>query len=320
MSAVHPQVTVAIPTLNAGPRLRQVLSAVAGQVVDRPTEILVCDSQSTDGTAAVARSYGARVLSIERSRFSHGGTRNLLVSESRGAHVAFLTQDAVPAQTDWLQSLLDGFEVAPDVGLVFGPYQPVPGASPSVARELTEWFASFTDGPYRVDTLAPEQRDRPARAFLGHLGYFTDANGCVARAAWERVPFRDIPYAEDHLLAQDMLRAGYAKVYVSGAPVIHSHEYTPSQWLRRSFDEARALREIYGLAPASHPRAALLGVRGGVGADRRWLRAHHLPADARALASSLLVHGARATGTMLGARADALPGWLRAQLSLEDRR
>lgn len=313
-------VTVAIPTLNAGPAFARTLQAVRTQRVAAELELLVCDSSSDDGTAALARSSGARVIEIARADFSHGATRNLLVSEARGTHVALLTQDAVPARTDWLQSLLHGFEVAPEVGLVFGPYRPAPGASPIVARELTEWFGSFTDGPYRVDALASDRRDQPARAFLGHLGYFTDANGCVARAAWERVPFRDVAYAEDHLLAQDMLRAGYAKVYVAGAAVSHSHDYTPLQWLRRSFDEARALQEIYGLAPASHPRAALWGVRGDVGADRRWLRARNLPAGPRALGGSLLVHGARAVGTVLGARSQTLPGWLTAQLSLEGRR
>ena len=45
-----------------------------------------------------------------------------------------------------------------------------------------------------------------------------------------------------------MLRAGYAKVYVPDAAVIHSHEYSPGEWLRRSFDEARAVAEVYGFA------------------------------------------------------------------------
>ena len=257
---------------------------------------------------ALARSYGAQVIEIPPEQFSHGGTRNLLMSRSRGDHVAFLTQDAVPAAADWLSALVAAFALAPAVGLVFGPYRPQPGARLSVVRELTSWFESFSDGAPRIDALAPEARDAPPRQFMGQLGFFTDANGCVARAAWREVPFREIAYAEDHLLAQDMLRAGYAKVYVPEAAVIHSHEYSPGQWLRRSFDEARAVREVYGFALGG--RAAIRNVRGGVSGDRRWAREHGGGSGTRLLGASLLHHGVRAAGTFLGGRAERLPpGW-----------
>ncbi len=311
-------VTVAIPTLNAGPGFARTLAAVRSQrVTAEDLELLVCDSGSSDQTVALARSYGAEVIEIAPEQFSHGGTRNLLMARSRGDHVAFLTQDAVPAATDWLAALVAAFALAPSVGLAFGPYRPQPGARLSVARELTGWFESFSDGGPRIDVLAPEARDAPPRHFMGHLGFFTDANGCVARAAWGEVPFRDVAYAEDHLLAQDMLRAGYAKVYVPDAAVIHSHEYSPGQWLRRSFDEARAVREVYGFALGG--RAAVRSVRGGVSGDRRWAQEHGGAADARVLGTSLLHHGVRAAGTFLGGRAERLPAWLVAHLSLERR-
>jgi rhamnosyltransferase len=168
--------------------------------------------------------------------------------------------------------------------------------------------------------LDAAERAAPPRRFLGHLGFFTDANGCVARPAWEQVPFRDIAYAEDHLLAQDMLRAGYAKVYVPDAAVIHSHEYGPWQWLRRSFDESRAVSEVYGVSPGGRVLDAARNLRGNVGADVRWARARGRPAGPGLLARSALHHGARTAGAVLGAHADRLPGALTAQLSLERRR
>jgi glycosyltransferase involved in cell wall biosynthesis len=320
-------VTVAIPTLNAGPRFATTLAMVRAQRCDRDLELLICDSGSSDGTIEIARAHGATVIEIAREQFSHGTTRNLLMESARGDHVAFLTQDSEPAGSEWLAQLLSGFEAAELVGLAFGPYLPRADASPWVARELSAWFGSFTNGSGqpRVDWLAPGARDQPARAFLGHVGFFTDANGCVARSAWERVPFRPVAYAEDHLLAQDMLRAGFAKVYVPTAAVIHSHEYSMWEWMRRSFDEARAVREIYGLVPGAGPTEALRAVRGGVGADRRWLQqrpagALELPELFAALAGSGLHHLARAVGTVLGANARRLPAGLTAKLSLEGRR
>ena len=49
------------------------------------------------------------MIEIPRAQFSHGGTRNLLMERSAGDHVAFLTQDAVPADEEWLDRLLDAF-------------------------------------------------------------------------------------------------------------------------------------------------------------------------------------------------------------------
>jgi glycosyltransferase involved in cell wall biosynthesis len=313
-------VTVAIPTLNADRGFERTLAAVRSQQTDAEVELLICDSGSRDGTVSMARRFGARVIEIPPSSFSHGGTRNLLMSEARGAHVAFLTQDAVPAGGGWLAELLRGFSLAPDVGLVFGPYRAAPEASVMVRRELTEWFDSFSTGEPRIDLLEPESREQPARHFLGHLGFFTDANGCVARAAWERVPFRPVAYAEDHLLAQDMLRAGFAKVYMPQAAVLHSHEYSPWGWLRRAFDEARAMREIYGWHPGVREVAHTL--RGRVTGDWRWRRSveHASPVhQASGLAVSAVHHGARAAGTLLAGAAERLPRPVVRRLSLEGR-
>jgi rhamnosyltransferase len=319
---MHANVSVAIPTLNAGTRFTEVLGALARQTVAH--SVIVCDSGSDDGTTGLARAHGARVLEIPRARFSHGGTRNLLMSEAAAAHVAFLTQDAVPADRDWLKHLLLGFDLAPDVGLVFGPYRARAGASVSVTRELAAWFDSFSSGGPRIDALQADQRDLPAASFLGHLGFFTDANGCVSRTAWRQVPFRPVAYAEDHLLAQDMLRAGFAKAYVPDAAVIHSHEYGTWDRLRRSFDEARGVSEIYGEVPAGSAREAILSMRGGVGADLDWIRQRDAGASSThtmtQLGRSIAHHGARTTGTLLGANARRLPTALNAKLSLEQRR
>lgn len=319
-----PLATVAIPVHNAGAVLAEVLEAVRAQRVPGEVELLVCDSGSTDGSADLAAGVGATVIGIAPTEFSHGRTRNLLMRRAAAPYVAFLTQDAVPADQLWLSRLLAGFAIADDVGLVFGPYAPRPGASPMVARELTEWFASFTpDGGPRIDRLTQAERATPPQSLLGPRGFFTDANGCVSRAAWERVGFRDIPYAEDHALALDAMRAGFAKVFVPEAAVIHSHEYSGWGWLQRAFDEGRALHAVYGWREPLRPRVTALNVWGRVGADWRWAHAHGEPlrgtAAVRYLAGSAGHHAARTLGVALGTRADRLTPALTRRLSHEGR-
>jgi GT2 family glycosyltransferase len=313
-------VTVAIPVRDGGEVLGRTLAALAGQTVAH--ELLVCDSGSCDGSPALARSHGARVLEIDPRDFSHGGTRNLLMREASGAHVALLTQDAEPAERDWLEQMLAGFELAEEVGVVYGPYRPRPDASVAVRLELERWFASLApDGEPAIERLAPAERSWPAVTLVGRRGFFTDANACIARAAWERAPFREVAYAEDRVLALDMLRAGYAKVFLPAAAVWHSHAYTTLQQLRRSFDEWRGLREVYGWREPADPRGLARGLRGELGAARRDPLLTELPPSQRlaTLAAVSRHHIARLAGAVLGSRADRLPPRARRVLSLERR-
>jgi rhamnosyltransferase len=302
-------VSVALPVRNGAAHLDAVLAAVRAQHVDRRVEIVVVDSGSTDGSVGIARAHGARVEEIPPAAFSHGGTRNRLMELAAGDHVAFLTQDSQPADEHWLARLLEGFAVAEHVGLTCGPYRPRPEASPTVARELEDFFATFTPGG------APRV-DRSEEPALGPQSFFSSANGCVARAAWERVPFRPVPYAEDQRLALDMLRAGYAKVFLPDAAVIHSHDYAPLDGFRRAFDEFRALREVHGFRAPLAPRPVLGRIRREVARDRAWARRHGVPDPAPA---ALRYHTLRALGAGLGTRADRLPASFRRRLSLERR-
>lgn len=314
------RVTVAIPVRNGGPLLAEVLGAVRAQDVDAEVELLVADSGSTDGSAALARAHGAEVIPVER--FSHGGTRNLLMERASGEHVAFLTQDATPAGDRWLATLLSGFALGLDVGLVCGPYLPRPGAPPWTGREFAEWFGAMADGDApRVVRAADLPRGADGRPAASPLTFHTDANGCLARAAWRRVPFRDVAYAEDQLLALDMLGAGYAKVFHPGAAVVHSHTYPAWARLRRSFDEFRALGEVYGLRTPARPRAVLGTARREAARDRAYMRAQGIAGaelDRLTLAAAAQ-QLARGCGAALGGRSSALPATVRRRLSLERR-
>jgi rhamnosyltransferase len=156
---------------------------------------------------------------------------------------------------------------------------------------------------------------------VGRRGFFTDANACLSRAAWERVPFRTVGTAEDRVLAIDMLRAGYAKAFVPEAAVIHSHSYTASEQLRRCFDEWRGLREVYGWREPASPRHLLAQLRGELAQANVQLRAEGAsPARRRATLAAVTRHHLLCrAGALLGSRADRLPAAIARGLSLEGR-
>jgi GT2 family glycosyltransferase len=315
-----PDVTVAIPVLNGGEQFAAVLAALSAQT--REHELLVCDSGSTDGSPQRAREHGARVIEIAPERFSHGDTRNRLMEAAASEHVALLTQDAQPADEHWLSSLLSAFELGDEVAIAYGPYRPRPGASVPVRLELERWFASLSaDQEPRLERLDPSERSLPVLSLMGRRGFFSDANACLSRSAWQAVPFREVAYAEDRVLAIDMLRAGYAKAFVPAAAVLHSHDYTALEQLRRCFDEWRGLLEVYGWREPPSPSRQLAGLRGELSAARAQLAAEGLTGVQMlaALAAVSRHHVLRSTGALLGSRADRLPASARRRLSLEGR-
>jgi len=315
-----PDVSVVIPVRDGGAPLAGVLRALAGQSVEH--ELIVCDSGSSDGSRELAREHGARVIEIEPERFSHGGVRNRLMEAASGSHVALLTQDAEPADRHWLERLLEGFNLASDVAIVFGPYRPRPDVAAPVRIELERWFDSLAPGGGpQVERLEENERSLAVLELIGRRGFFTDANACVGRAAWQRVPFREVPYAEDRVLAIDMLRAGYAKAFVPRAAVIHSHDYNTGEQLRRCFDEWRGLREVYGWREPASPVRAVRQLRGTLGQARRELIREGVPGARRraTLAAVTRHHVVCLAGAFLGSRAERLPPGARRRLSLEGR-
>lgn len=314
------EVTVAIPVRNGGQLLSRALDALALQTVAH--ELLICDSGSTDGSVELAREHGARVLEISPEHFSHGRTRNRLMDDASGTHVALLTQDAEPADEHWLERLLDAFAIEPDVAIAYGPYIPRPDAAFAVRVELEHWFASLApDARPRIERLEPHERTIRPIELMGTRGFFTDANACISRNAWERVPFRDVPYAEDRVLALDMLRAGYAKAYVPAAAVLHSHDYTTAEQVRRCFDEWRGLLEVYGWREPLAPRSIARRLRGDLGMAYREMSGARLTWRERValLVAASRHHMARLAGAQLGSHADRLPAAIRRRLSLERR-
>ena len=317
--------TVAVPVLNGERYLDEVLAAVRAQRIDRELELLIVDSGSTDRSLEIAREHGATVHEIPRASFSHGATRNHMMELARGDHVAFITQDATPAHDGWLAALLSCFELAGDVALAFGPHLPRPGASHMIRAEMRRHFRAWEEGEERTHVQRLERTEEGLAAYRQapwRLQFFSDTNGCLARWAWERIPYRPVGYAEDQLIAREMIEAGFAKAYHRDAAVIHSHDYPPAEFFRRYFDEFRSLREVLGhVAPVGVKRTPL-DVWGFIKADRAYLRdveGRSKPASLAPLVVSARHYGARVAAAAIATRADRLPPGVRRRLSLEGR-
>lgn len=298
-------VSAVIPVKDGERYLEELLQALAREGVG---EILVIDSGSRDASRAIARAAGVEVLEIEPDEFGHGRTRNLGAQSTQGELICFLTQDATPVP-GWLEAYRAAFALDSRVGAAYGPHVPRADTSPMIARELEEFFTAFS----------PEGEPVIQRA--GEETFLSNVNACYARACWEEVGFRDVPYSEDQAFGRDMLAAGWLKVYSPRAGVLHAHDYGAIEFMRRYFDEYRGLRESTGHVESFGGLAAARYVRGQVTGDRRWMAERGLSAGERArwTARAVTHHGSRRVFSALGSRAERMPAPLRRRLSLEGR-
>jgi glycosyltransferase involved in cell wall biosynthesis len=300
-----PVVSALIPVKDGRRHLAGLLAALQGEGVD---EIVVIDSGSRDGSVEIALAAGVRVEHIAPEDFGHGRTRNLAAELATGDVLAFLTQDATPVG-GWLDAHLEALELDERVGVSFGPHLPRHDTSPMVARELTEFFATFSPagGP-----VVRRHDEKP---------YLSNVNAVYRRACWSELRFRDLAYAEDQAFARDLLESDWLIAYHPSAAVLHAHDYGAVSFMRRYFDEYRGLRETTGHVEAFDPLTAARATAGAVRDDVSWLRSQGagIAAVARWIPRSVAHHGGRRVFSALGSRASSLPPRARRALSLERR-
>ena len=160
----HSLITVIIPVYNCERYLAEAIDSALAQTW-RPTEIIVVDDGSTDGSAAIAGRFAQRV---KYDLISHGGAgaaRNRGVALAAGDYLAFLDADDLwmkrklesqmavfnsPNRPDLLLGLVEHF-ISPDVDSLLGnkircPTEPMPGRVPGTMLIPTPIFRRV--GPF----------------------------------------------------------------------------------------------------------------------------------------------------------------------------
>lgn len=301
-SHAHPRFGLLVPTLNAGPRWRDWLSALDAQTC-HPCRILVMDSASTDETVPLAVEAGFEVVPVDRRQFNHGGTRQMGV-ETLGHSVEVivcLTQDAVLANRDALERLLAAL-ADPQVGATYGRQLPDEGAV-----ELATHARLFN---YSATSRTVTQADQSE---LGIKTCFM-SNSFAAYRVEDLHTVGGFPdnviLGEDSSVAARLLLAGKAIRYQADACVYHSHNYTALEEFRRYFDTGvfhareRWLLDAFGSASGEGLRF--------VRSELRYL-IHEAP---WLIPSALLRTALKLAGYRLGRAEDRLPLKMKRHLSM----
>lgn len=275
------KVSIVIPTKNGGSRFASVLKAVLEQQTDWRFEVIVIDSGSSDQTLAIASANPAvRIINVEPTDFQHGRTRNTAIGQAKGEFIAMITQDAQPVAKNWLHSLVKQIESDEQIAGVFGRHIAYDDASLFTREELIQHFSGFQSQP--VVQLTDQERYRNDPGYQQFLYFFSDNNALLRRSVWERHPYPEVDFSEDQAWARIIIEAGYKKAYSHDAVVYHSHNYGLWERFQRSFDESRALDELFHY---EQPKNLLVLLRSWVGLTLRDLRSvrHNLSKEGLSL-------------------------------------
>ena len=229
-------VDVLIPTYKPDDEFPELLRRIAQQSYAVRNIIVVNTEEAfwnPEWEQEVPNLYVAHITTEE---FDHGGTRRIMADTSDADILVFMTQDAMPADLYLIEELVKGFGM-PSVRAAYARQLPKPDCKP-----LERYTRSFNYPP------VSDIKDKDDLPTLGIKTFFC-SNVCAAydRRTYEKLGgFVDRAiFNEDMIYGGTLIQEGYAIAYVAEAKVLHSHNYSCRQQLKRNFD--------LGVSQAEHP-------------------------------------------------------------------
>ena len=147
MSDTNPYITIIIPVYNGAVFLHKCLDAISKSNY-RSFEIIAVDDCSTDDSADICRSYGARVLSTSRQS-GPGAARNMAAESANGKILFFVDADVV-VKPETFGLVADRFQNRPEISALFGSYDDEP-AEPNFLSQYKNLQHHFVHQNSRSD-------------------------------------------------------------------------------------------------------------------------------------------------------------------------
>jgi rhamnosyltransferase len=215
------KVSIVIPTYNGAKFIEEVITMIKKQTGDFSYEIVFVDCGSTDETLEIIKKNKYTVFSIDKKDFNHGLTRNFGVSKTSGEIIVVLTQDAIPADENWLRNILKYYDDE-DVAGVYVRQVPRDDCDYLTKKRINESFigrdkvvVNQIDSYIEYANLSPFQKYAVTN--------FDDVCGSFRRKFWKKNPYQKMVFGEDIRFGIDIILSGKKIVYTHEAPVIHSH-------------------------------------------------------------------------------------------------
>jgi glycosyltransferase involved in cell wall biosynthesis len=226
-----PSVSVVIPALDSADTVGDTLRALDRQSGASALEVIVVDNGSSDGTADVARAFGATVL--EEPTPGPSAARNRGLRHARGDIVAHVDADTVPTR-QWLEAIVSPF-ADPGVLLVAGRNISYP---PSTAAERYVAASGLIESERAVH--------RPKFPFSPSMNMAVRRDAALDIGGWSE----DLRTGEDVDFSFRLRRArGCAIEYAADAIVLHRNRNDDDALRRQAWTYGEGAASLYRKYP-----------------------------------------------------------------------
>jgi GT2 family glycosyltransferase len=240
---VMASVAAVIPTWNRRDLLAELLANLKRQT-KRFDEVVVVDNGSTDDSAALAESAGARVVRLERN-FGFAAAVNRGIKAATSDWIAILNND-VTLEADWLETML----AATSEDVFFATSKILSAADPRIIDgtfdEVSRGACAWRCGAGKPDSPVWRQprtiRIAPMTAALFRRSLFGDVGGLDEQFG---------SYLEDADFGLRCALCGYTGRYVPTAVAYHRGSATSGRWHK---DTVRLLSRNQVLLARKHLR------------------------------------------------------------------
>lgn len=252
-------IQVIIPVCKPDEKLIKIIKKLKAQTLP-PTGINLiwtrAEGEEDEIISKIKHEYGdTRILEIEADSFDHGGTRRRAVRNTACDIFVMMTQDAVPKSDTLIENLtaplISGLEDSSDTPDnathtdVDSSAKSSSSDGPVIAAVYARQLPGRDSSPYeklsRLHNYSDLSRTKTAEDIktLGIKAFFCSDVCCAYRRdIYDECGgfVRNAIFNEDMIMARRFLDKGFAVRYEAAAAVIHAHDYTAMQQLRRNFD------------------------------------------------------------------------------------
>ena len=210
--------SIVIRTLNEARFLPVCLKQIDEQEIDIPFEIILVDSGSSDCTIRIGKSFGCRIIEIERKDFSFGRALNMGISQARWPIIVAISAHCIPVSKHWLSHLVEPIREGV-AEMVYGSH---------IAPKYT-----------RSSEISYFQEKYSQRSGLKIRPLMNNGNSAFLRIIWEARPFDERLSAQEDMEFSlwHMTKNSFRLYYIRSAMVEHHHNDKNKTLFRRLYRE-----------------------------------------------------------------------------------
>lgn len=215
--------SILIRSKNEETYIGDVLAMIFEQCVGTTFEVVVLDSGSQDRTLEIVRKFNVKIHEMPPEDFTFGYSLNKGISLTSGEIVCCLSAHCVPIHNRWLHELIEPIRSGV-ADATIGRQVPLKGLNPLEELAVSSYF--------------------PAGRQEGVTPHLSNANCAFIRNLWEENRFDEKILGWEDYLWYLQVKSRYRVLYCPRAAVYHSHPFSLTYTLKRSYGDGRAVRYI----------------------------------------------------------------------------